>query len=165
MNISINKNSMPEQLYFIKEKAVSTHIYFGCTSNLSAVINQFISNRPHFDNKSHEIWTCTLKNSEYSCYDFHYIITEMSKKYSFPFKKVEDTEYFIHDTDFTEFTKLLDKLSVGYNFEKIDVNELRNKARSYNYTKIREERNYDDNKYEVLLTKNLDAFVSNYKFC
>ena len=40
---------MLEQLYFIKEKAVSTHIYFGCSSNLSATINQFISNRPHFD--------------------------------------------------------------------------------------------------------------------
>ena len=35
---------MLEQLYFIKEKAVSTHIYFGCSSNLSATINQFISN-------------------------------------------------------------------------------------------------------------------------
>jgi hypothetical protein len=153
---------MSEQLYFIKEQVVSTHIYFGCTNNFSATINQFISNRPHFDNASHEIWTCTLKDSEYSCYDLHYIIIKMSEKYSFPFKKVEDTEYFIHDTDFTEFTKLLDKLCVGYNFEKIDVNQLRNKARSYHHKKISEEIEYDYDKYEVLLTNDLDAFVSNY---
>lgn len=156
---------MSEQLYFIREKAVSSHIYFGCTSNLSATINQIISNRPHFDNGSHEIWTCTLQNSKYSCYDLYYIITEMSKKYSFPFKKVEDTEYFIHDTDFSEFTKLLDKLSISHDFEKIDVNELRSKARSYDYLKISEEKKLDYEKYDSILTNDLDIFVSNYNFC
>ena len=88
----------------------------------------------------------------------------MSKKYSFPFKKVEDTEYFIYDTNFSEFTKLLDKLSISYNFEKIDVNELRSKACSYDYLKISEEKKLDYEKYDSILTTELDIFVSNYNF-
>jgi len=89
----------------------------------------------------------------------------MSKKYNYPFKKVENTEYFIHETDFTDFIKLLDNLSVNYNFEKIDVDELRNKARSYNYPEISENIRFDDAKYEMLLTNDLDVFVSSYTFC
>ena len=89
----------------------------------------------------------------------------MSKKNSFPFKKVEDTEYFIHDTGFTHFTKLLDKLSVGYKFEKIDVDNLRNKARLYDYSEISKERKYDDEKYEVLLTNDLDVLILNCDLC
>ncbi len=144
---------MTQQLYFIRQRAVSSYIYFGCTSNLPATVNQFISNSPNFDNNSHEIWTCTLKKSRYSCYFLHYVISEMSKKYNFPFEKVENTEYFIHDTNFTNLTKLLNELSIDYIFKKIDVDYLRNQARSYNNIEIRKERNFDDDKYEVLLKK------------
>ena len=156
---------MSEQLYFIRQKAVSTHIYFGCTSNFSATVNQFISNSPSFDNGSHEIWTCTITNSKYSCYDLHYVISEMSKKYNLPFKKVENTEYFIHETNFTDFIKLLNNLSVNCNFEKIDVDELRNKARLYNYMEASENIKFSDAKYEMLLTNDLDVLVSSYTVC
>lgn len=156
---------MPEQLYFIREKAVSSHIYFGCSSNFTAIVNQFISNCPSFDNKSHEIWLITINNSKYSCYDLHYIINQMSTKHSFPFEKLENTEFFIHDTDFTNLSKLLNKLSIGYDFEKIDVDELRNNARSYNYMEISENRKKDDDNYERILTNDLDVLVLNNFLC
>jgi hypothetical protein len=156
---------MPQQLYFIREKAVSTHIYFGCTTNLQAIINKFISNCPHFDDNSHEIWTCTINDSKYSCYELHYIITKISEIYSYPFKKVENTEYFIHDTNFINLTNLLNKLSINYDFKQIIVNELREKARTYNYIEINKERKNDDDRYEILLTNDLDVFVLNNVFC
>ena len=71
----------------------------------------------------------------------------------------------VEDTDFSEFTKLLNKLSISHDFEKIDVDKLRSKAPSYDYLKISEEKKLDYEKYDSILTNDLDIFVSNYNFC
>jgi len=66
--------------------------------------------------------------------------------------------YFIQ---FTNLTKLLDKLSVINDFDKIDVDEIRKKASLYNHMEIYEAIKIDDDNYERILTNDLNVFILN----
>ena len=73
---------------------------------------------------------------------------KLFKDYNIPTHKKYLFNKWNYNEPIPDFTKILDNLSITYDFEKIDVDELRNKARLYNYMEVNIK--LSDAKYKLL---------------
>ena len=133
-------------IYYLWEKN-RKNAKIGSSCDFKKRSGGYITSCDDFDNNTHEIILFTIIESKYNYYELDYIINIMSTRYSIPYKKYNGTggtEFYVKD-DISKLCSFFDKINVKYNFEKLDIDLLKQTTAIYTKKDICEIEIKDDN--------------------
>lgn len=102
-------------------------VKLGSTINLPNRMKAVITYEPDFDNTTHKIRRYDILNDKFNCYEIDALIKQFSKNMGFPYEKYNGTggtEHY-HFTTYQPLHDFFDSMGIEYEYEDVNVDELR----------------------------------------